>query len=111
MGPLTETLIKLRRYSIAELKHAVTPRKRRDFLATGLMGFNNTIGVTRSFGIDKLAEMTGEVAAAAIPGTGSGAKFLVQQVKWPIIKTRAMKTIKYLASTNSRVSEFIQNGA
>ncbi len=111
VGYLTKALIKLRIYSIAESKNAVTSHKRRDFLATGLMVFNETIGTTRSFVVDELAKMTGNVVASTYPGPGHGAKFLLQLVNRPINKARAKKTIKYLVSTKSRVSEFIQNGA
>jgi hypothetical protein len=108
--PLTKGLIKLRRYSIAESKNAITRRNRHDFLATGLMYFNQTIGVKETFLVDTFAQFTGDVAAGTNPGPGDCAKFLLQRVNRRIRKSRAMGTIRYLASNNSRVSEFIQKG-
>jgi len=108
--PLADALIRLRKHSITESKHAVTKKKRHEFLRDGLENFNEVMGVKTSSTFDKIIKISEKTAVSGIPfGLGHPAKFLMQKVYRPT-KSGAMKTIKYLESTDSRVSDYIKNG-
>ena len=107
---LADALIRLRGHSIGESRNAVTKSKRRVFLRNGLENFNEVIGVKTSSTFDQITEIAEKTAVDGMPfGLGHPAKFLIQKV-YRTTKSGAMKTIKYLESTDSRVSDYIRNG-
>ena len=106
---LFQALWELRKYSIADSGSATNRKQRVDFLSAGLSDFKSNLGINAGIVVN-LADMTGDLASGVEPGLGHGAKFLLQQVKRPIQKARARKTIRYLESKRGRVADYIENG-
>lgn len=104
LDALTEALIDLRQYSVRELKHADTRDRREDFLVEGVVPFRATMGLSRGFGADDLADK-----AADLSGSKS-LRFLAQIVTRTVTKARAKKMIKWLAKIHGRVKDFIEQG-
>jgi hypothetical protein len=83
---------------------------RLEFLAAGLMSFNDDMGPKTSFGLDTLAEQLGDGAMIAVPPGGRALKFLARLVSRPLAKSRATRIVRYLASTDHKIADFIKNG-